>query len=110
METNDLQWFGYSSFDVTIVSPLFIASKTWSCICMNDHSSIPHEMLTSQHLIDIDIKISLNDLHTSKSYLDCFNKSISTYPAALKGLGKPFDAALQKKLPHPSPIPRPWLP
>lgn len=30
-------------------------------------------MLTSQYLIDIDIKISLNDPHTSESYLDCFN-------------------------------------
>ena len=29
------------------------------------------------------------------------------HPAALKGLGKPFDAALEKKLPHRSPIPRP---
>ena len=29
------------------------------------------------------------------------------HPAALKGLGKPFDAALEKKLPHPSPNPRP---
>ena len=27
--------------------------------------------------------------------------------AALHGLGKPFDAALEKKLPHPSPILRP---
>ena len=29
------------------------------------------------------------------------------HPAALKGLGKPFDAALEKKVPHPSPILRP---
>ena len=27
------------------------------------------------------------------------------HPAALKGLGKPFDAALHKNMPHPSPIP-----
>ena len=27
------------------------------------------------------------------------------HPAALKGLGKPFDAALKKNMPHPSPIP-----
>ena len=27
------------------------------------------------------------------------------YPAALKGLGKPFDADLEKNMPHPSPIP-----
>ena len=27
------------------------------------------------------------------------------HPAALKGLGKPFDAALEKNMPHPSPIP-----
>ena len=36
-------------------------------------------------------------------------RSIST-PAALKGLGKPFNAALEKNPSHPSPIPRPWLP
>jgi len=28
------------------------------------------------------------------------------HPDALKGLGKPFDAALEKNLPHPSPIPQ----
>lgn len=67
METKDLQGFGYSNVDVTIESPLSIASKTWSCICMNDYSCTPHEMLTSQYLIDIDIKISLNDPHTSES-------------------------------------------
>ena len=34
-----------------------------------------------------------------------YNHLEHLHPAALKGLGKPFDAALEKNMPHPSPIP-----
>jgi hypothetical protein len=48
---------------------------------------------------------------TVRSLLRHFKHMRASPPCCVKGtcIGKPFNAALEKNLPHPSPIPRPWL-
>jgi hypothetical protein len=69
------------------------------------HPTVPYNSL---------IQISLNTCGSGVIGLvfhgDPSPKSISTLPRWRDLASPPFDAALQKKLPHPSPILRPWLP